>query len=228
MKPYILTLTGPSCSGKTTLEGMLRERGFAPIKSTTTRPMRAGEVNGKSYDFITREQFAELRDAGGFVEHVEFNGNLYGATVAEVQSKAATGQPIVIVAEPHGAAQIADFCRRSGWESAAVFITNPLDVILKRYLARSMQDKPADYDKWLDQTVSRLNVMMTTEKAWIVELDKYDLYIPEFNEENGVAIASHLTDMVQQAKVREYPILTSPLGAGIKAVGRRHLMLRIA
>ncbi|PKI84994.1 hypothetical protein MVES_000839 [Malassezia vespertilionis] len=52
----------------------------------TTRHMRPGEVDGKSYYFVPREEFLALVDQGAFLEHAEFGGNLYGTTAKAVQS----------------------------------------------------------------------------------------------------------------------------------------------
>ena len=49
VKNLIVTLTGPSCAGKSTLEAMLKARGFENVISTTTRHCvwQAGDVGGK-------------------------------------------------------------------------------------------------------------------------------------------------------------------------------------
>lgn len=57
-------LIGPSCSGKTTLQKELEQRGWERIISYTTRPMRPGETNHHSYHFISDEEF---KDA--FIDH---------------------------------------------------------------------------------------------------------------------------------------------------------------
>ena len=55
-----------------------------------TRQPRQGEKDGVNYNFVSRQQFEELRDKGGFIETAEFSGNLYGTSVKaveDVQSK---------------------------------------------------------------------------------------------------------------------------------------------
>lgn len=58
-------LIGMSASGKDAiLRELVANHGFREIVTTTTRPMRKGEVNGKDYNFISRKEFEKvsLRD----------------------------------------------------------------------------------------------------------------------------------------------------------------------
>ena len=51
----------------------------------TTRSPRIGEENGRSYYFVTREEFQELKERNAFLEWAEFSKNLYGTSVAAVE-----------------------------------------------------------------------------------------------------------------------------------------------
>lgn len=62
-------LCGKSSCGKDTLVKILKKRGFSPIVSTTTRPMRDGEEEGREYYFISREEFLERLNAGKMLEY---------------------------------------------------------------------------------------------------------------------------------------------------------------
>lgn len=59
-------LIGMSASGKDAiLRELVANHGFREIVTTTTRPMRKGEVNGKDYNFISRKEFEkEIRQRG--------------------------------------------------------------------------------------------------------------------------------------------------------------------
>lgn len=56
----IYALLGETCSGKTTLRNRLMELGFSTIVGYTTRPQRPNEVNGKDYNFISKETYDAL------------------------------------------------------------------------------------------------------------------------------------------------------------------------
>lgn len=78
----VVCIMGGSKAGKSTVEKALKNLGFKPSVSYTTRGINtgghSGEVNGVDYNFITREQFKKLIDKNMLIEHVEIYGNLYG------------------------------------------------------------------------------------------------------------------------------------------------------
>ena len=78
----ITILCGKSASGKdTTLNKMLELSNtnnpsflkVEPLISTTSRPMRDGETNGKEYHFVSREEFEKRLADGKFIEHRTYN-----------------------------------------------------------------------------------------------------------------------------------------------------------
>lgn len=194
MKPFIVTLTGPSCAGKTTLEGMLRDKGFAPVVSTTSRTMRFGEVEGQNYYYVTREQFREMEAMGKLVESIEFGGNLYGVSCDEIQRIANTGKPVVIVVEPNGHHQITEYCHRKDWQIYSVFVSNPDEVIARRFLMRLRDELDGAKNSVgiVNRYAERMATMMTTERRWIAEAhyseNPYHARFDSFNEENSAQV----------------------------------------
>ena len=72
----LLLVSGPSGSGKTTLCRSLAQEGEAHYSvSCTTRSPREGEVNGRDYYFLSREDFEEEVAAGNLLEHAEVHTN---------------------------------------------------------------------------------------------------------------------------------------------------------
>lgn len=103
----LLVVSGPSGSGKTTLCRRLADEGEASYSvSCTTRSPRPGEVNGRDYHFLSREEFLAKRDSGEFLESAEVHGNLYGTLKSEVISPLARGTDIVMDLDVQGAAQV--------------------------------------------------------------------------------------------------------------------------
>lgn len=71
MMGKIFCMMGKSSSGKDTLFRLLLEKKELSLKTIipyTTRPMRAGEENGKAYHFCEEERVAELERQGKIVE----------------------------------------------------------------------------------------------------------------------------------------------------------------
>ena len=64
---------GKSASGKDTILNKLKNEGFVPLVSTTTRPMREGEIDGKDYNFISAEEFKKKIENNDFIEYRSYN-----------------------------------------------------------------------------------------------------------------------------------------------------------
>lgn len=79
--PRPVVFCGPSGTGKSTLIKRLMAEykdifGFSV--SHTTRSPRRGEMNGKDYHFVSREELEEAVRNGEFVESATHSGNMYG------------------------------------------------------------------------------------------------------------------------------------------------------
>jgi len=116
----LIIVTGPSCSGKTTLVGKLQ--GITRVVSTTTRPIREGEVNGVDYHFVTAEEFEKLK----FIERSEVYGNQYGVTVDALEQ--AEGN-VVIILDVQGALEFQDLY---GTDATFVFLHVPIEELSRR------------------------------------------------------------------------------------------------
>jgi guanylate kinase len=187
MTPFIVSLTGPSCAGKTTLEQRLKDEGFAQVISHTTRAPRAGEENGKSYYFIDKSEFKRLQAMGFFVESVYFNGNYYGVAASEFKRVADQGKPIVVIVEPEGLKQIKAYCNLHDWDLYSVFIDNPGEVIAERFLERALSDIMQAHDADVATAIyaKRLGVMLKDECWWAEDVGPAaDLWLHRFDELN--------------------------------------------
>ena len=80
MKHVLLAVSGPSGVGKGTMVKTLiaRREDVVESVSCTTRPPREGEIHGKHYFFLSREEFERRIAEGDFLEYDEHFGNYYG------------------------------------------------------------------------------------------------------------------------------------------------------
>ena len=128
-------ITGPSGVGKGTLIRSLRER-MPELQlsiSATTRQARTGETQDKDYHFMTPEQFERHVQDGDFVEHAEYAGARYGTLRAELETRSATGAPVLLEIEVQGARQV----REAMPEAIQVFIAPPsVDALRARLVGR--------------------------------------------------------------------------------------------
>ena len=93
-----ILFSAPSGCGKTTIikELMQYFNCFGFSISATSRTPRAGEVEGKDYYYLSREEFARRVAAGDFLEWEEvYEGTCYGTLKSEVERLWAAGQVAV-------------------------------------------------------------------------------------------------------------------------------------
>ncbi len=104
----LVVLSGPSAVGKDAVLARLEESGFpfTRIVTATCRPIRPGEVPGKSYYFLTPEEFARWRAEGKLLEWAEVYGVPYGTPIEDVRRALAAGQTVLLKIDVQGAAQI--------------------------------------------------------------------------------------------------------------------------
>lgn len=139
MKPgHLIVITGPSGVGKGTLLRSLLQRHPELLfsVSATTRPPRPGEVEGKNYYFVDRDQFTEMIARGELLEWAEFAGNLYGTPRRAVEQQIQQGNLVVLEIELQGARQIRETCP----EALQIFILPPSLPELERRIRERAQD----------------------------------------------------------------------------------------
>jgi guanylate kinase len=108
VKP-VFVVTGPSGAGKGTLIRALLDRlpQLEVAISVTTRPMRAGEEDGREYWFLDDEQFSERVEDGEFLEWVEYvSHKRYGTLRSEIDRIGGHGRICVLELELDGALHV--------------------------------------------------------------------------------------------------------------------------
>lgn len=138
-RPTLVTLTAPTCSGKSHLLNEVTARGlFSRIVSTTTRAQRPGETPGIDYHYISVERSKQMEEAGEFFELIEFNGTRYGVTHAEMTRRMAGAQAPIVILEPQGLDIYQRKCNERGWGIFKVFVHTTESVRLQRLLQRTL------------------------------------------------------------------------------------------
>jgi guanylate kinase len=172
MNKIIFTITGLTCSGKSTLTKLMVDTGkFTEIVSTTTRIKRVGEVDGENYHFVTPNEFDEIE----MLETVTFNGNSYGGSVAEFEDKFDSGLVPVIVVDPNGMFQINRNATEKGWTVVNMFIDCPTELQAQRFLERFTEDylrllgngDMDDYCDLMTEYAGRMTTIIEVESGWV-------------------------------------------------------------
>lgn len=132
----LIVIVGPCGAGKTTLSNILAEMGIPHAVSTTTRPPRPGEVNGKHYNFVSPETMERIIDSGCMLEHATYDGNTYGLDLIEVQRAMNDSGSAVAVTEIVGYRAIAEKMQMSESPLIGIFLDADREVLIERLKAR--------------------------------------------------------------------------------------------
>ena len=149
MKGKLFAISGPSGVGKNSVLNrvmQLRDRVQYSV-SATSRPMRPGEIDGKSYYFVTREQFEQMIAAGELLEHAEYVGNYYGTPLKPIQAALAAGTDVVMDVDVVGALNI----KKRLPEAVLVFMAAPSMAEIRRRLASRGDVSPELMEKRMDR-----------------------------------------------------------------------------
>jgi guanylate kinase len=107
-KVPVFVVTGPSGAGKGTLIRALIERlpELEVAVSATTRPLRAGEEDGREYYFLSEDEFVHRVETDELLEHVRFVSARYGTLRSELDRIADEGRICVLELEVEGALRV--------------------------------------------------------------------------------------------------------------------------
>ena len=129
----MLVISGPSGSGKSTIcKKLLEDPRVVFSVSATTRAKRNGEVDGRDYHFLARDDFRQKVEHGEFIEHAEVFGNMYGTLRAPMTKALAEGKVYLLEIDVQGANQL----RALGEPGTYVFIAPPDFEELRRRLVK--------------------------------------------------------------------------------------------
>ena len=143
MQGNLIIISSPSGGGKGTLIlNLLGSENITNIGyciSYTTRAMRVGEMHGRDYFFVSREEFLSLIEQGEFLEFAEVHGNFYGTPIRLVQDAISRGKDIILEIDVQGAESV----REKIPEAVSIFILPPSFEILRRRLVARATEKDA-------------------------------------------------------------------------------------
>lgn len=138
MSGNLFTVSAPSGAGKTSLvnAALNNLENLSISVSHTTRPIRPGEQDGINYNFVDRNTFTRMVEAGDFLEYAEVFGNLYGTSESWVKSTLDEGKNVILEIDWQGAAQV----RKKIPDTLGIFILPPSRDVLHERLTNRGQD----------------------------------------------------------------------------------------
>lgn len=201
----LIVVSGPSGAGKGTIRQALQAcRGdllFLP--SATTRPPRAGEVDGVNYFFVSRDEFATRMSQGEFLEWADVYGNWYGTPKAPVLEALRHGRDVLLEKDIKGALAL----KRVFPEAVYVFVFPPSLEELKARMARRGTEK-----------AEAMRRRLAEAREELAHVGDYDYVI--INDDLEAAVEKLLAIIVaEKCKVsRQFnPLVRSFLEKGVKA-----------
>jgi len=140
MNGCLYVIVAPSGAGKSTLVNALLERepDIGLSISFTTRDPRPGEVSGREYFFVSREEFHAMAERGEFLEHAEVYGNWYGTSKHWIEKTRATGSDVILEIDWQGARSVKALFP----DMSFIYILPPsIEVLRKRLVKRGKDAK---------------------------------------------------------------------------------------
>jgi len=142
LRGKLIVVSGPSGAGKSTLIRAALDSvpKLAYSVSATTRAPREGEIDGRDYIFLSREEFEKWISEGRFLEWAEYSDNLYGTPEQSVEEFLRDGLSVILEIELQGARKV----RQKRPDAVMIFVQAPsLEETRKRLEGRATEDSEA-------------------------------------------------------------------------------------
>ncbi|MCW6652627.1 guanylate kinase [Aerococcaceae bacterium NML210727] len=182
----LIVLSGPSGVGKGTVRAAVFKNNifnYVYSVSATTRAMRPGEVDGKDYYFVSREEFEHLIEANALLEHAEYVGNYYGTPIQKIEENLAAGNDVFLEIEVQGALKV----RERMPEGVFIFLAPPnLKELESRITGRGTDDAAVIYER---MQMAREEIELMQHYDYVVVNDKVDNAV---NKINAIIQSEHL------------------------------------
>lgn len=193
-KGILVVISGPSGTGKGTICGRILSEmdniGFST--SMTTRQPRDGEVDGKDYYFVTKDQFEAAIENDEFLEHANVFGNYYGTLKAEVASKLDEGKDILLDIDVQGALNV----MKAFPDQLFIFILPPSMEELRKRITGRGTDSDEEIERRLSQAESEMSMA-----------DEYDYQI--VNDDLETAVKDVKKIIIERKEEQYHDVISS-------------------
>ncbi len=122
--------------------------------SATTRTPRPGEVDGREYYFLSRDEFTAWIDGGKFLEFAEVYGNFYGTPLNKIEERLNRGEDILLEIDVQGALNVKRKCP----DGVYIFLLPPSLHELKRRIEGRGTETPESLRRRLANAVAEIEI----------------------------------------------------------------------
>lgn len=147
MTGKLVILSGPSGVGKDTVIDAWKEAEprVERVVAYTTRPPRAGEVDGIDYHFVSLQKFEQMVAEGDFLEYKKVYENYYATPLKDMEALLAAGKIAVLKIDVQGA--LSAMAKRP--EAITIFLLPPSTDELRRRIQGRASDSPETIERRL-------------------------------------------------------------------------------
>ena len=163
----LIVLSGPSGVGKGTVRKALFSQpgnDFQYSVSMTTRQPRPGEVNGKDYFFVSKEEFEQHIREGQMLEYAKYVDNYYGTPLKYINDTLDEGKDVFLEIEVNGAMQVRSKCP----DGVFIFLTPPDLMELRQRLIHRGTDSMEVINKRIHKAFGEIQMMQNYDYAWLM------------------------------------------------------------
>lgn len=162
----MLVIIGPSASGKTQIvQELVKDYGMEKLVTYTTRTMRPNEVNGRDYNFISKEEFTDKITKDFFLEYTEYNGNYYGTSRSDLAPQK------VVILESSG---LRNYIKEARNQIKIVFLRCSNNILRLRMLKRGDSIESVNKRLTSDKDVFSSEIALLAD--WVVDSSASNIY----------------------------------------------------
>lgn len=172
MRGKLIIVSGPSGSGKSTVTKIVKDKLNIPLSiSATTRNPRDGEIDGKDYFFLSKEEFENKIANDEFYEYAEVHGNYYGTLKKTVEENLDKGLNVILEIDVQGAL----IAKEKKKDAVLVFFrTKDMAILEKR-----LRDRKTDSEEVIQTRLKNAETELKYE-------DKYNYTIINENLDDSI------------------------------------------
>jgi guanylate kinase len=209
-RPFPIVLAAPSGAGKTTLARALvaRQEGVVFSVSATTRPPRAGEVDGHDYHFVDDTEFDRMTRAGELLEWAVVHDYRYGTPRQSVHASLACGHTVVLDIDFQGARQV----KAAFADAVLVYVLPPsAEELVRRLLDRGSESR-----------AERRSRLMTA-RIELAAVDEFDYLVVNDDLDSALAVLEAIlrAERSRMARIEDIEDRLARLRNGLDALIQR-------
>ncbi len=194
--PILLLISGPSGVGKDTIARKIieaRPDDFYFVVTATTRPIRAGEMEGYDYYFTSSDEFAQMIEDNELLEYAVVYNDYKGIPKKHIREALASGKDVIMRVDVQGAATI----RKLIPNVITVFLTTETE----ESLVQRLRERKSE-------TAEGLNLRIATARKEMERLQEFDYWIVNKNNKADQAVDEMLAIIdAAHSRVSYDPIL---------------------